>query len=98
MILFIEDRAKTLLMLMVLGNNLHVRIKVNKIILNINTLFTLMLNIIIKGIIFWTVDKINRVYNELVFKIEINQEWKGLIPNFINSLKFIKIKKLLLIM
>ena len=52
MILFIEDRAKTLLMLMVLGNNLHVRIRVNKIMLNINTLFTLMLNIIIKGIIF----------------------------------------------
>ena len=43
------------------------------------------------------VDRINKVFNELVFKIEINQEWNGLIPNFINNLKFIKIKKLLLI-
>jgi len=59
-------------------------------------LFTLILNIIIKGIIFWKVDKINKVFSELVFKIEINHEWNGLIPNFINSLKFIKIKKLLL--
>ena len=59
-------------------------------------LFTLVLNIIIKGIIFWKVDKINKVFSELVFKIEINHEWNGLIPNFINSLKFIKIKKLLL--
>ena len=38
----------------------------------------------------------NKVFSELVFKIEINHEWNGLIPNFINSLKFIKIKKLLL--
>jgi len=96
--LFIEDKAKTLLILIVLGNNLNIKIKVSKIIVNINILFTLILNIIIKGIIFWIVDKINRVFNELVFKIEINQEWNGLIPNFMNSLKFIKIKKLLLIM
>ena len=97
-ILFIEDKAKTLLILIVLGNNLNIKIKVNKIIVNINILFTLILNIIIKGIIFWIVDKINRLFNELVFKIEINQEWNGLIPNFRNNLKFIKIEKLLLIM
>ena len=30
--LFIEDKAKTLLMLIVLGNNLNIKIKVNKII------------------------------------------------------------------
>jgi len=50
--LFIEDKAKTLLMLIVLGNNLNIKIKVNKIIVIINILFTLILNIIIKGIIF----------------------------------------------
>ena len=96
MILFIEDNANTLLILIVLGNKLNINIKVKKITISINMLFTFVLNIMIKGIIFWRVDKINKVFNELVFKIEINHEWNGLIPNFINSLKFIKMKKLLL--
>ena len=51
-ILFIEDKAKTLLILIVLGSNLNIKINVHIIILNINILFTLILNIIIKGIIF----------------------------------------------
>ena len=82
--------------MIVLGNKLNINIKVKKITISINMLFTFVLNIMIKGIIFWRVDKINKVFNELVFKIEINHEWNGLIPNFINSLKFIKMKKLLL--
>ena len=41
---------------------------------------------IIKGINFWIVDKIIKIYSEQVFKIEINQVWNGEIPNFINIL------------
>ena len=41
---------------------------------------------IIKGINFWIVDKNIKIYKEQVFKIEINQVWKGEIPNFINIL------------
>ena len=48
-----------------------------------------MLNKINNGMTFWNVDKIKRIFKDLVFKIEINQEWKGLTPNFIKSLKFI---------
>ncbi len=45
-----------------------------------------MLFRIIKGINFWTVDRIIKINNEQVFKIEINQVWNGEIPNFINIL------------
>ena len=45
-----------------------------------------MLFKIIKGINFWTVDRIIKINNEQVFKIEINQVWNGEIPNFINIL------------
>lgn len=89
-ILFIEDMANTLFVLTVLGSNIIIKTKVKKITKNINKLFTLILNIITKGIIFWIVDNMKRVIRDLVFRIEINQEWKGLIPNFINNLKFIK--------
>ena len=40
----------------------------------------------IRGIIFWTVNKSIRIYKEHDFKIEINQVWKGETPNFINIL------------
>ncbi len=53
MILFIEDVAKTLLILIVLGKSTIIKIKVKKITINIKKLFDLMLNIITKGIIFW---------------------------------------------
>ena len=52
MILFIEDVAKTLLILIVLGKSTIIKIKVKKITINIKKLFDLMLNIITKGIIF----------------------------------------------
>ena len=89
--MFIEEIAKTLLILKVLGNNIIIKNKVKKITINNIKLFDLILNIITNGIIFWIVDNIKRMCKELVFKIEINQEWKGLIPNFINKLRFIKI-------
>jgi hypothetical protein len=69
---------------MVLGRSVIIKIKVKKITINIKKLFNLILNIITKGIIFWTVDNIKRV-----IRIAINQEWNGLTPNFINNLKFI---------
>ena len=43
----------------------------------------------IKGIIFWIVDRIIKINNDLVFKIEINQIWKGATPSFIKILKII---------
>jgi len=52
MILFIEDNANTLLILIVPGNKLNINIKVKKITISINMLFTFVLNIMIKGIIF----------------------------------------------
>ena len=53
--------------------------------------FIIKLFKIIKGIIFWIVDKIIKINNDLVFKIEINQIWKGATPSFIKILKIITI-------
>jgi len=48
-----------------------------------------ILDRITKGIIFWIVDKIIKINNDLVFKIEINQIWKGATPSFKKILKII---------
>ena len=60
----------------------------NKIIYT-NSNFIVKFDKMIKGIIFWKVDKIIKINNDLVFKIEINQIWKGATPNFIKILKII---------
>ena len=52
---------------------------------------------ITNGINFWIDDNINKIFKDLVFKIEINHEWNGLIPNLINILIIIKIFKVLII-
>jgi len=56
-----------------------------------------MLFKITKGIIFCNEDNSIKIYREQVFKIEINQVWKGEIPNFINILiinnRFAELKK-----
>ena len=41
---------------------------------------------ITNGIIFCKEDNNIKIYNEQVFKIEMNQVWKGEMPNFINIL------------
>ena len=53
--------------------------------------FIIKLFKMIKGIIFWIVDRIIKINNDLVFKIEINQIWKGATPSFIKILKIITI-------
>ena len=50
---------------------------------------------ITKGINFWTDDSINKIFKDLVFKIEINHEWNGLTPNLTNILIIIKTFKVL---
>ena len=52
---------------------------------------------ITNGINFWIDDNINKIFKDLVFKIEINHEWNGLTPNLINILIIIKIFKVLII-
>jgi len=66
--------ANTLLILKVLGRSIKIKNKVKKITIKSIKLFDLILNIITSGIIFWILDNIKRMFKELVFKIEINQE------------------------
>ena len=50
-----------------------------------------------KGKIFWIVDNKNNTQTEHLFKIEINQPWKGDAPNFINIASLFIIMNLFLI-
>ena len=93
-ILFIEDKARILFKEIVLGSIIIVKkIFNNKNINKKNKLILIFLKIN-KGIIFWIEERIIKIYIELVFKIEINQIWKGAIPNFINMLIIINKYKL----
>jgi len=40
-----------------------------------------------RGRIFWIVERKNKILNEQVFKIEINQPWRGAAPSFMNILR-----------
>jgi len=52
---------------------------------------------IIKGKTFWTVDNKNKIQIEQLFKIEINQPWKGAAPNLKNKAILLKKMNLFLI-
>jgi len=69
-----EEIANTLLMLKVLGRSISIKNKVKKITIKSIKLLDLIFHIITNGIIFWIVDNKKRMFKELIFKIEINQE------------------------
>jgi len=56
---------------------------------------TIILTMINKGRIFWTVDSKNKIQIEHLFKIEINHPWNGAAPNLKNRAALFRIIKLL---
>ena len=90
-IFIIDETAKILLIFIILDNIIkNVKTLKNIIIYKISN-FMLKLDKIIKGIIFWILDRMIKINKDLVFKIEMNQIWKGVTPNFIKILKIINI-------
>ena len=67
-------------------------------VINNNHLYKFIIFIIInKGKIFWIVDNKNKTQIEHLFKIEINQPWKGEAPSFTNIANLFIIINLFLI-
>ena len=72
-IFIIDETAKILLIFIILDNIIkNVKTLKNIIIYKISN-FMLKLDKIIKGIIFWILDKMIKINKDLVFKIEMNQ-------------------------
>ena len=84
--LFIEERAKSLFKLIVIGNINNIKIIFNNTTAINKLVFIFKFIKIINGISFCTEDNKTKIFNEEVFRMEINQVWNGAMPNFINIL------------